>query len=377
MKGDIAGVAQFEISDGEADLLKLFVAPETIRCGVGRLLLGWACAAARNMGAGRMFIEADPAAAPFYRRLGAQDIGFAPSGSIPGRVLPKLVIELKTESIRMNHADSQITSRLTLAKRIALEAGALGLRYFGRLGELTVTSKGHQDMVSEADRDVETFLRGEIAKSFPEDGILGEEHGLSAGTSGYTWVLDPIDGTANFVNAIPAWSIVIACVTAEDTVLGVIHEPNANETFAASLGGGATVNGKPVRASSATSLSQGSVGVGLSNRVDWQPAVSFITDLMSNGGLFFRNASGAIMLAYVASGRLLGYVEEHMNAWDCAAGLLMVSEAGGRIHQTESTELLEKGGVIIAGGDGVFDAIDRMARKAFSLAAEPGLPRRS
>ena len=78
----------------------------------------------------------------------------------------------------MNHVDPQIASRLALAKRIALEAGMLGLEYFGRLGELTVTSKGHQDMVSEADRDVETFLRAEIAKSFPDDGILGEEHGL-------------------------------------------------------------------------------------------------------------------------------------------------------------------------------------------------------
>jgi myo-inositol-1(or 4)-monophosphatase len=281
------------------------------------------------------------------------------------------------EGMRMNHMDPQVAARFALAKRLASEAGALGLSYFVRLGELTVTSKGHQDMVSEADRDVETFLRVEIAKSFPQDGILGEEHGLSAGTSGYTWVLDPIDGTANFVNGIPAWSGVIACVTAEDTVLGVIHEPNAKETVAASLGGGATVNDKPVKASSANSLTQGSVGVGLSNRVDWRPAVNFVTDLMSNGGLFFRNASGAIMLAYVASGRLLGYVEEHMNAWDCAAGLLMVTEAGGRIYRTGSAELLEKGGVIITGGAGVYDAIDRMARAAFSLATAPGLPQRN
>ena len=94
---------------------------------------------------------------------------------------------------------------------------------------------------------------------------------MSAGPSGYTWVLDPIDGTANFVNGIPAWSVVVACVTAQDTVVGVIHDPNAGETFAASLGGGATLNGKPMHASRATSLTQGSVGVGLSNRVDWQP----------------------------------------------------------------------------------------------------------
>lgn len=277
----------------------------------------------------------------------------------------------------MLHSTPEIASRLALATRIAEEAGTLGLTYFGRLSELTVTSKGHQDMVSEADRDLETFLRAEIGKAFPGDGILGEEHGLSAGSSGYTWVLDPIDGTANFVNGIPAWSVVVACVTDEDTVLGVIHEPNAKETFAASLGGGVTLNGKPVKASGATRLSQGSVGVGLSNRVDWRPAVNFITALMEEGGLFFRNASGAIMLAYTASGRLLGYVEEHMNAWDCAAGLLMVREAGGRVHRVGSAELLDKGSLIISSGAGVYDDIHRLAAAAFSLAAAPDPPRRS
>ena len=230
---------------------------------------------------------------------------------------------------------------------------------FSRLGELTVTAKGHQDMVSEADRDLETFLRNEIARSFPDDGILGEEHGSCTGTCGYTWVLDTIDGTANFVNVIPAWSVergawsvVIACVTAENTVLGAIHEPNAKETFAASLGGGGTVNDKPIRATCATCLTQGSVGVGLSNRVDWQPAVDFITDLMSNGGLFFRNASGAIMLAYVASGRLLGYVEEHMNAWDCAAGVMLVREAGGFIADPDGDQSpMLTGNVLAANAD--------------------------
>ena len=277
----------------------------------------------------------------------------------------------------MNDDSPHVNARLDLARKIAAEGGRLGLTYFSRLGELTVTSKGHQDMVSEADRDVETFLRQEIARAFPDDGILGEEHGLSAGTSGYTWVLDPIDGTANFVNGIPAWSVVIAIATAHDTVAGVIHEHNANETFAARRGGGATLNGKPMTASRATSLTQGSLGVGLSNRVDWQPTVRLINDLMAEGGLFFRNASGAVMLAYTAAGRLLGYVEEHMNAWDCMAGLLMVQEAGGRIHQVETGEMLENGGLIIAGGSGVYGDIERLARAAFTPAAAPGLPPRS
>lgn len=273
--------------------------------------------------------------------------------------------------------EDAIQQRFRLAQAIAVQAGTLGMSYFARLGDLTVTSKGHQDMVSEADRDLETFLRAEIAKAFPHDGILGEEHGLTAGTSGYTWVLDPIDGTANFVNGIPAWSVVVACVKDDDTIAGAIHDPNAGETFAASLGGGATLNGKPMTASQVTTLTQGSVGVGLSNRVPWQPAVNFIQDLMAEGGLFFRNASGAIMLAYVASGRLLGYVEQHMNAWDCLAGLLMVREAGGQTHMVGSQEILRQGSLIITGAPGVYPDIERLARAAFTPAAGPGHPPKS
>lgn len=277
----------------------------------------------------------------------------------------------------MTDETAAIAARLAHAQTIAVDAGQLGLTYFNRLGELTVTSKGHQDMVSEADRDVETYLRAEIGKAFPDDAILGEEHGLSKGTTGFTWVLDPIDGTANFVNGIPAWSVVIACVTDADTVLGVIHEPNAGETFAARLGGGVTLNGKPIAASRATSLTEGSVGVGLSNRVDWQPTVQFIRGLMLEGGMFFRNASGAIMLAYVAAGRLLGYVEQHMNAWDCAAGLLMIREAGGRVHRIGTAELLQDGSVIITGASGVYEAIEVLAGAAFNLEAEPAPPSQS
>ena len=274
----------------------------------------------------------------------------------------------------MLHKPEDISARLDLARRIAVEAGKLGLDYFSRIGSLTITSKGHQDMVSEADRDLETFLRAEITRAFPGDAILGEEHGLSSGTSGFTWVLDPIDGTANFVNAIPAWCVVVACVTDAEAVVGVTHDPNANETFAASLGGGATLNGRRMSAAAGTNLQSGSVGVGISNRVSWPPTVKFIQDLMAEGGLFFRNASGALMLAYVASGRLLGYVEEHMNAWDCVAGLLMIREAGGLVHHVDNAEMMRDGGLIITGGAGVYSDVERLARAAFSPAEAPGLP---
>ena len=106
-----------------------------------------------------------------------------------------------------------MTQRMRFATELAFRAGELGLTYFRALDTLTIESKGHQDLVSDGDRDVETFIRAAIGAEYPDDGVVGEEHANVAGTSGYVWVIDPIDGTANFVRGIPAWTVVIAGVT--------------------------------------------------------------------------------------------------------------------------------------------------------------------
>jgi myo-inositol-1(or 4)-monophosphatase len=257
-------------------------------------------------------------------------------------------------------------ARERFAVDLARRAGELGLRYFRDLDSLTIESKGHQDMVSEADRGVETFVREALAAEYPSDGIVGEEHSPRAGSSGFTWVIDPIDGTANFVRGIPAWTVVIAGALNGTTEVAVIHEPCTGETFHGRRGGGAFLNGKPIRVSRSTSLADGSVGTGFSNRRDAVNIVPFIDTLMREGGVFFRNASGALMLAYVASGRLLAYVEEHMNAWDCLAGLLLVEEASGRIVKPDPETVLAEGTVVIAGCKGVFDRVEAMCGEAFT-----------
>lgn len=258
------------------------------------------------------------------------------------------------------------SERLEFTKDLALKAGELGLTYFRRLDELTISAKGHQDLVSEADRDVETLVRDEIAKAYPDDGILGEEHGRVHGTTGYTWVIDPIDGTANFVTAIPQWCVIIACVKDGQVDLGVIHDPVAKETFWAERGKGAFVNGKPMKPSPSKSLSNGSLGVGFNGRTRAEDAVNCITDLIAQGGVFFRNASGGLMLAYAASGRLIGYVESHMNAWDCLAGMLMAEEAGGMVAPYDAEDALDNGARVVVGAPGVFDTVHALARKSFS-----------
>ena len=257
--------------------------------------------------------------------------------------------------------------RLTYARDVAERAGRLGLDYFRKLDTLTIESKGHQDMVSEADREVELFVRRELAKAYPDDGIVGEEYPATQGSTGFTWVIDPIDGTANFVKGIPAWCVVIACARDGVTVTGVIHEPSTDETFYGSKGGGAFLNGKPIRAALGSSLSDGSLGIGFSNRRELANVPGLVKDLLDRGGIFFRNASGALMLAYVASGRLLGYIEEHMNAWDCIAGMLLIEEAGGRIVATDPKTVLENGTVVVTGGANVFAEIKALCAKAYGL----------
>lgn len=258
------------------------------------------------------------------------------------------------------------SERLVFAENLARKAGDLGLEYFRKLDTLTITQKGHQDLVSEADRNVETLIREELAKAYPGDGILGEEHGMEEGSTGYTWVTDPIDGTANFVTGIPQWCVIIACVYQGQVIVGVIHDPVAQETFVAAAGQGAFVNGKPMKASSSESLANGSVGVGFNGRTAVTDAVNAVGALVSKNGVFFRNASGGLMLAYVASGRLIGYIESHMNAWDCLAGMLLTKEAGGVVMDQDINKALFHGARIVVGAPGVYDDIKEIADSSFA-----------
>jgi len=259
-----------------------------------------------------------------------------------------------------------IDDRAPRAVEIAKEAGTLARAFFHKQETLTVESKGHQDFVSQADREVEVLCRDLIAAAFPGDSIVGEEQAPTRGTSGFTWVIDPIDGTTNFVNGIPAWTVVIAGVANGRTNIGVIHDPCHDETFVAVRGHGATLNDAPLTLTGGADIQKGTVGVGFSNRVDASGAGRLVCSILAEGGVFHRNASGALSLAYVAAGRLLGYSEEHMNAWDCLAGQLLVEEAGGRVEDQDADRMIETGGRVIVGAPDIFDDLVRLSDKAFS-----------
>ena len=259
-----------------------------------------------------------------------------------------------------------VQDRHRFAIDLCHEAGIEALSYFKDRGNLSVDQKGTQDWVSQADRNVELLIRARLAEAWPEDGIYGEEHDPKPGTSGFDWVIDPIDGTTNFVNGIPSWTIVLAGVVKGQTEVGVIHDPNVGETYAALRGAGAHLNDAKMQVAAGTPLSSGTVAVGYSNRVEATNVIPVIADLIDRGAMYHRNASGALSIAYVAAGRLLGYVEEHMNAWDCLAGQLMVEEAGGRVEVQDANAMIRDGGRVVVGTPDVFDTLVDIADRAWN-----------
>jgi myo-inositol-1(or 4)-monophosphatase len=255
--------------------------------------------------------------------------------------------------------------RQDAALRIVASAAEHALELFREGDLLDIEVKGVQDWVSNADKSVEDLIRAALGKAFPDDSIVGEEHANKQGSSAFTWVLDPIDGTTNFVNSTPGWCVVIACVENDQTVIAAICDPIAKETFTAIRGQGAKLNGAPIHCSLLDSLDKGTLGVGHSTRVPPGQTIRLVEALLQANGLFRRSGSGALDLAYVAAGRLLGYVEPHMNAWDCLASMLLIEEAGGTVEPFDMPTMLTSGGRAIVAGPNIYSQVQQMAVSAY------------
>ena len=252
-----------------------------------------------------------------------------------------------------------IAARADLASRLAREAGQVALDYFRNRAQLEIETKnGSLDLVSVADRAVEEMIRREIARAFPDDAILGEEGGAGAGTSGLTWVIDPIDGTVPFLMGLPHWCVVIALAEGPETLVGVTDVPVTGEHFSARAGHGAWLDGARLRLDPGRRIDQSLVAVGASERCDPVRISNVIRRLMEAGSIYYRNGSGANMLACVAAGRIGGYVEPAMNPWDSLAGLLMIREAGGITHPFPADQRL---GLTMGGAPGVWEDLHRIA----------------
>ncbi|HUA56871.1 MAG TPA: inositol monophosphatase family protein [Candidatus Sulfotelmatobacter sp.] len=248
-----------------------------------------------------------------------------------------------------------LDARLDAAIAAAREAGALAAAMrAGPEAALAVTEKGVLDLCTEADRAVERLLRTKLADHFG-DAMLGEEYGLggTAGASGQLtgerlWVVDPIDGTFNFVHGLPQWAVSIGFLDAGVPTLGVVYHVTADELFVARRGAGATVNGAPIQVSGMRHADRPLIELGWSRRRSITPYLELIAKLIGEDCEFRRLGSAALGLAQVAAGRTDAYVEFHINAWDIAAGLVLVREAGGWTSDFLAGDGLTRGNPILA-----------------------------
>jgi myo-inositol-1(or 4)-monophosphatase len=254
-------------------------------------------------------------------------------------------------------ASTLMDMRLLAAQVVAREAGAMARRRFLDQS-FTVGFKGPQDFLTEVDGETEAFIAERLLKIFPSDGFIGEESkGRPSGEGGAIWVVDPIDGTANFARAVPHFCVSIACVVGDKVEAGVIYDPMLDELFAGRRDGGARLNGAPMRASGASELAKSAIEVGWNMRATGDAYVDLLRRVARTGASPFRTGSGALALAYVAAGRLDGYVEHHIHAWDCLAGILLVSEAGGYVNDYLGAGGLARGAPLIACAAGVKGAL--------------------
>ena len=231
-----------------------------------------------------------------------------------------------------------LSARQRAAESVARDAGRLAIAFAADPHGLQIALKGPQDVVTMADGQVERSIVAALRAAFPDDTFLGEESGGTAGDQ--CWVIDPIDGTANFARGLPHWCVAIAFVAAGRTEVGVIYDPNGDLLYSARRGAGASRNTVPIRVSSTDDPARASVDIGYSHRTGIDDFARIMTRLLERGVNVTQCGSAALGLARVADGRLDGYAERHLYAWDALAGLLLVEEARGRV-----SAFLEDGGL--------------------------------
>jgi len=264
-------------------------------------------------------------------------------------------------STEPSHADELLQLGCTLARA----AGVLLLQRFAAPGTGVQTKSTATDMVSDADRAAEALILEGIRAARPRDAILGEESGEAAGNSGFRWVVDPLDGTTNFLYGIGQWAVSIACEDATGPLIGVVYDPVRDELFAAARDGGATKNGNPIAVSAKTDLSSALIATGFSYRPAERAASAALLPAVLPAVRDIRRAGAAALdLAWVACGRLDGYYESPIEWWDIAAGVLLVREAGGRTAQ----DLVDGGGVgVVATAPEIFEPLRALVASARGL----------
>jgi myo-inositol-1(or 4)-monophosphatase len=259
---------------------------------------------------------------------------------------------------------------VNVAVRAARAAGNIILRYLNRVDSLTVEEKSRMDFVSEVDRQAEAEIVKELRRAYPDHAILGEESGRS-GKSDKVWVVDPLDGTHNYLRGFPHFCVSIGFLDHGDPVHGVIYDPLRDELYTASKGDGAFVNDRRMRVSKRETLSGALLCTGFPyrQREHLDAQLGMTRALLQEAEDIRRTGSAALDLAYVAAGRLDGYFEIGLKSWDMTAGCLLVREAGGKFCDFAGRDGIPASGNLVAGNHHVTAAMV----KTISALATPAL----
>jgi myo-inositol-1(or 4)-monophosphatase len=223
-----------------------------------------------------------------------------------------------------------VSSDLELAERAARAAGEVLMTYYGRAPEGLASKTSATDPVSNADREAERVIRELLTTERPDDGLVGEEGSRVDGTEDRRWIVDPLDGTVNFLYGLRAWGVSIALEDSDGLAVGVVFNPVSGECFAAERGKGATMSGRPIHVTDCRSLDRAMVATGFSYESEHRAEqAKLLVELLPRIRDLRRAGAAALDLAYVAAGRVDAYYERGLKRWDEAAGLLLVREAGG------------------------------------------------
>jgi len=257
--------------------------------------------------------------------------------------------------------------RMGMVRRTIRSAGSFLMERFGLEIEGGVEEKNANDFVTEVDRESERIITEALRGAFPEIGVYAEEGGVTGSVDRF-WIVDPLDGTTNFIHRYPVFSISIALYEEGATVLGAVYDPTRDELFEAVRGGGAFCNGEGIRVSSATVLAESLLGTGfpfsVQQHIDKYLAV--FKDLFLQCRGMRRAGSAALDLCHVASGRLDGFWELYLKPWDMAAGALIVEEAGGAVTDFFGGGGYLAAGHIVAAPPGLLPSITRVTGTLFT-----------
>lgn len=257
---------------------------------------------------------------------------------------------------------------LNVMVQAALKAGRALARDFGEVQNLQVSMKGPGDYVSQADQKAEEIILRELSRARPTYGVLAEESGESKGSDGqHRWIIDPLDGTTNFLHGIPLFSVSIALERQGEVVAGVIYNPAMDELYTAERGNGAFLNDRRMRVAARRTLPDCVIGTGVPHmgRGHHGKYLIALSHVMGEVAGIRRLGSAALDLAYVAAGRFDGFWEEGLHPWDMAAGIILIREAGGFLSDKTGGSAMFKTNSIVAGNE-------RIHKELMSVLKKPG-----